>query len=134
MFSYQVRIWVVDNSGDENVGEEEKFANCTLTTRTWNIDRGNGEIDTVDNQPGVIGYYPTMTKEKTERNCFTYESQCFTHTTEGTKMSGWFTFKILEGPNKDQEFNAIIDPFELRIPEQYRLVNTPEYYNTKENI
>lgn len=56
---------------------------------------------------------------------FVYESQCPTHIL-GTKMKGHFTFKYIEGPNKDQTFDAIVDEFELRLPEGQTLVNTPD--------
>jgi hypothetical protein len=41
-------------------------------------------------------------------------------------MKGHFTFKYIEGPNKDQTFDAIVDEFELRLPEGQTLVNTPD--------
>ena len=41
-------------------------------------------------------------------------------------MKGHFTFKYIEGPNKDQTFDAIVDEFELRLPAWQTLVNTPD--------
>ena len=55
---------------------------------------------------------------------FVYESCCPTKT-RGTEMSGWFEFKYLEGPKKDQLFQANINPFVLEIDEGTTLVSDP---------
>ena len=55
---------------------------------------------------------------------FVYESQCPTAVL-GTKMSGHFVFKYLEGPKQGEEFNVEVGEFELRIPEGQKLVKTP---------
>ena len=76
-------------------------------------------------QPGVIGMYPVI--EKGMEEPFVYESQCPTHVL-GTIMKGHFTFKFIEGPQKDEEFDVQVGEFELRLPEGQELIKTPESY------
>ena len=57
---------------------------------------------------------------------FVYES-CSPTPVLGTKMSGWFEFKYLEGPQKGQRFKAMIDPFELNIEEGTQLIRDPKF-------
>ena len=71
--------------------------------------------------PGVIGLYPEVTKES---GIFTYESCCPTHIL-GTEMSGYFTFRWLDGPNAWKTFNATIDPIILNVEEGTEIVNNP---------
>lgn len=100
LFAYQITISV-----DE---ECEEFVDCQLTTRTWIIEKGE-EVDKVENQPGLIGMYPSLKKGMKP---FVYESQCMTHLF-GTKMSGHFMFRTENG----EEIKALIDPFLMKLPE-----------------
>jgi uncharacterized protein affecting Mg2+/Co2+ transport len=69
-----------------------------LTRRHWDIKKGDGSpVQTVEGE-GVIGFYPKIVKGMEEP--FVYESCCPTSIL-GTKMSGWFEFKFLEGPKKN---------------------------------
>jgi uncharacterized protein affecting Mg2+/Co2+ transport len=107
VFSYQIKI-------RDDPDSDEPFYKCQLTTRTWIITKGPSFTEEVRDQPGVIGQYPIIYKDM---ECpFIYESQCPTHIF-GTKMRGYFTFKYLEGPNKDQTFKAEVGEYEMRIPE-----------------
>ena len=82
------------------------------------------EHNKVDNQPGVIGMYPSMSigEEK-----FIYESQTVrtANHDQVSKMGGHFTFVITEGPKKGESFDAKIDDFHTKIPEDYELIKTP---------
>ena len=75
------------------------------------------------NGPGVIGEYPIVTKDSP---LFVYESCCPTPVL-GTTMSGYFTFKYLEGPNKNTTFKAMIDPFTLMLDEGTQIADNPLY-------
>ena len=91
VFSYQIKI-----SDDPEMDEKTPFYASKLVSRTWRIEKGADLVETVINQPGVIGQYPEVKKKMAP---FIYESQCPTHVF-GTKMSGHFTFVYQEGPNK----------------------------------
>lgn len=43
-------------------------------------------------------------------------------------MKGYFTFKYLEGPLKNEEFDVQVGEYELRLPDGQNLVITPESY------
>jgi uncharacterized protein affecting Mg2+/Co2+ transport len=91
-----------------------------LTRRHWDIIEGDDK-HVVDGE-GVIGYFPTIDSEMEEP--FVYESCCPTKC-RGTLMKGWFEFKYLIGPKKDQTFRAKIDPFILEIEEGTSLTDDP---------
>ena len=78
-------------------------------------------MQTVEGE-GVIGHYPRIVKGMAEP--FVYESCCPTSKL-GTKMSGWFEFRFLEGPKKNQRFKAKIDPFELNLEPSTSLIPDP---------
>ncbi|TNV80461.1 hypothetical protein FGO68_gene1988 [Halteria grandinella] len=90
--------------------ETEEFYKCQLTKRHWEIERGEGQSVQVIEGEGVVGYYPTI--EKGMNQPFIYES-CSPTQHLGSKMSGWFEFRYLEGPKKNQRFKAMIKPFTL---------------------
>ena len=66
VFSYQIKISV-----DPTLTEEQSFYKSQLKTRTWIINKEPGDIDGVENQPGVVGYYPTVSRDSLP---FIYES------------------------------------------------------------
>ena len=41
-------------------------------------------------------------------------------------MGGYFTFEYTEGENEGETFDALIDDFEMRLPEGQELIVTPE--------
>jgi len=94
-----------------------------LTTRTWRIDKGD-RVDTVDRQPGVVGYFPVVKRGMAP---FIYESQCVTHNLE-TKMSGCFTFQCHQGPDSGKSFDIEVGEFQLRLGEGQQLFVTPQKY------
>jgi uncharacterized protein affecting Mg2+/Co2+ transport len=107
-------------SEESEVGSPSDFSECQLTRRHWRIQKGT-KIETVEGE-GVIGYYPKITRGM--QAPFVYESCCPTNV-RGTIMSGWFEFKYLEGPKKNQRFKAIIDPFVLDTEPDTNLVSDP---------
>lgn len=116
MFSYQIKCQV-----DPQLPKDEVFNSCILKTRSWVIEKGPGYITEVNDQPGVIGKFPIITRGMQP---FIYESQCPTFYL-GTKMRGHFTFQYLEGPNKGELFNCQIGEFVLRLPEGRELIVCP---------
>lgn len=124
-FSYQIRVSGPPENSDPQMIQEgeapEEFAMCQLTRRHWRIQKG-AEVETVEGE-GVIGYYPMISKGM--QTPFVYESCCPTNI-RGTIMSGWFEFKYVEGPKKNQRFKAMIDPFVLDIEPGTSLVKDPK--------
>lgn len=99
------------------IEEDNPDRKWKLTTRSWRIQDSNGEIQTVDRQPGVIGLYPKVYKgcEPTQ-----YSSCCYIKTVSGV-MSGFFTFRDTQN---SQTVDVQIPPFRLEIPLGSRLINT----------
>lgn len=99
------------------IEEDNPERSWKLTTRTWRIQDSNGEVQTVDRQPGVIGLYPKVFKgcEPTQ-----YTSCCYLKTVSGV-MSGFFTFRDTQN---SQTVDVQIPAFRLEIPLGSRLINT----------
>lgn len=106
LWSYQITI-----------ASDEPEKEWKLTTRTWKIQDSNGEIQTVNRQPGVIGLYPKVYKGSEP---ITYTSCSYLKTTSGV-MSGFFTFKQLQNPQVTIDVEIL--PFRLELPIGSELIN-----------
>jgi len=95
MFSYNIEI------------KNNQEAEVQLISRYWHITDGNNHIEEVRG-PGVVGQQPIIQPNK----IFKYSSFCPLRTPFGV-MHGSFQMKNSNG----DQFNALISPFRLIIPE-----------------
>ena len=95
MFSYNIEI------------KNNQETNVQLLSRYWHITDGNNHIEEIRG-PGVVGKQPIIWPNKT----FKYSSFCPLRTPFGV-MHGSFQMKNSKG----DQFNALISPFRLIIPE-----------------
>jgi len=95
MFSYNIEI------------KNNQKAEVQLISRYWHISDGNNHIEEVRG-PGVVGKQPIIEPNK----IFKYSSFCPLRTPFGV-MHGSFQMKNIKG----DQFNALISPFRLIIPE-----------------
>ena len=95
MFSYNIEI------------KNNQEAEVQLISRYWHITDGDNHIEEVRG-PGVVGKQPIIQPNK----IFKYSSFCPLRTPFGV-MHGSFQMKNSNG----DQFNALISPFRLIIPE-----------------
>ena len=95
MFSYNIKI------------KNNQKAEVQLISRYWHITDGDNHIEEVRG-PGVVGQQPIIQPNK----IFKYSSFCPLRTPFGV-MHGSFQMKNSNG----DQFNALISPFRLIIPE-----------------
>ena len=95
MFSYNIEI------------KNNQEAEVQLISRYWHITDGNNHIEEIRG-PGVVGKQPIILPNK----IFKYSSFCPLRTPFGV-MHGSFQMKNSKG----DQFNALISPFRLIIPE-----------------